>query len=246
MHGHELWVTALLNEYLAGPANAVLAVAGLEAGDPQKPWTNYMAMQIVVVLLLMGVALLARTRLSVDRPGKLQLVFEGIYGFLSGQARDIIGHGHRRYVAFFCTVFIFILTGNLLGVVPSFESPTMYYYVPAGVALCSFLYYNGQGIRELGIGKYLLHFAGPMWWLAWFMFPLELISHSIRPVSLTIRLFANMYAGEQVTLGFLAMIPYVVPVVLLGLHVFVSFIQAFIFTILSIAYVGGATAHEEH
>jgi F-type H+-transporting ATPase subunit a len=246
MHGHELWFTALLNRYLAGPANAVLAVAGMHAEDPHKPWTNYMAMEILVILLLMAVALLVRTRLSVDRPGKLQLVFEGIYGFLSGQAHDIIGHGHRRYVAFFCTIFIFILTSNLLGIVPSFESPTMYYYVPAGAALCSFLYYNGQGIREVGIIKYLQHFAGPMWWLAWFMFPLEIISHCIRPVSLTIRLFANMFAGEEVTLGFLALVPYVVPVALMGLHVFVSFLQAFIFTILSIAYVGGATAHEEH
>jgi F-type H+-transporting ATPase subunit a len=85
-----------------------------------------------------------------------------------------------------------------------------------------------------------------MWWLAWFMFPLEIISHCIRPVSLTIRLFANMFAGEEVTLGFMAIVPYVVPVVFLGLHVFVSFIQAFIFTVLSTAYVGGAVAHEEH
>jgi F-type H+-transporting ATPase subunit a len=85
-----------------------------------------------------------------------------------------------------------------------------------------------------------------MWWLAWFMFPLEIISHCIRPVSLTIRLFANMFAGEEVTIGFMSLLPYVVPVVFMALHVFVSFIQAFIFTVLSTAYVGGAVAHEEH
>jgi F-type H+-transporting ATPase subunit a len=78
------------------------------------------------------------------------------------------------------------------------------------------------------------------------MFPLELISHCIRPVSLTIRLFANMLAGEQVTLGFLALVPILVPVVVMGLHVFVSFLQAFIFTVLNMVYVGGVVAHEDH
>jgi F-type H+-transporting ATPase subunit a len=85
-----------------------------------------------------------------------------------------------------------------------------------------------------------------MWWLAWFMFPLEIVSHCIRPVSLTIRLYANMLAGEQVTIGFLSLVPWVVPVVFMGLHVFVSFVQAFIFTMLSMVYVGEAVAHEEH
>ena len=121
----------------------------------------------------------------------------------------------------------------------------MFCYVPAGLAMCTFLYYNGMGIKTHGIFGYLKEFAGPMWWLAWFMFPLELISHFIRPVSLTIRLYANMLAGEKVTLGFLALVPFVVPVAVMALHVFVSFLQAFIFTILSIAYVGSAVAEEE-
>jgi F-type H+-transporting ATPase subunit a len=148
-------------------------------------------------------------------------------------------------VAWFCTLFTFILCSNLLGVVPTFESPTMYYYVPAGIALCTFLYYNGMGVKAQGPIGYLKHFAGPVWWLVPFMFPLEILSHCIRPVSLTIRLYANMLAGEKVTLGFLALVPFVVPVIVMALHVFVSFLQAFIFTILSIAYVGSAVAHEE-
>jgi F-type H+-transporting ATPase subunit a len=102
-----------------------------------------------------------------------------------------------------------------------------------------------MGIKAQGPLGYLKHFAGPMWWLAWFMFPLEIISHCIRPVSLTVRLYANMLAGEKVTMGFLALVPFVVPVAVMALHVFVSFLQAFIFTILSTAYVGGAVAHEE-
>ena len=85
-----------------------------------------------------------------------------------------------------------------------------------------------------------------MWWLAWFMFPLEIISHCIRPVSLTIRLYANMLAGEQVTVGFLGMVPWVVPVIFMGLHVFVSFVQAFIFMMLGMVYISEAVAHEDH
>jgi len=143
-------------------------------------------------------------------------------------------------------IFLFVVCSNLLGIVPTFESPTMYYYVPAGLAIATFLYYNGQGIQEQGLLGHLKHFCGPMWWLAWFMFPLELISHLIRPVSLTIRLFANMLAGEQVTVGFLGMVPWVVPVIFMGLHAFVSFVQAFIFMMLAMVYVSEAVAHEDH
>lgn len=241
---HVLWFTALLNQYLSAPAEAILRLAGLKF-DPGKPWANFMAMEVLVILLLMIGATLLRTRLSVDKPGTFQLTIEAVYEFLGGLAKDIVGHDYQKYMAWFCTLFIFILVSNLLGVIPTFESPTMYYYVPAGLALCTFLYYNGIGIKAHGVLGYLKEFAGPMWWLAWFMFPLEFISHCIRPVSLTIRLYANMLAGEKVTIGFLALVPFVVPVAVMALHVFVSFLQAFIFTILSTAYVGSAVAHEE-
>lgn len=247
MHeAHELWLTALLNHYAAGPANAVVSALGYQIADPAHPWRNWLVMLLLTILLLLIAATVIGRSLSVDRPGKLQLTVEGIYGFLRTQASDVIGHGYEKYVPMFATIFIFILCSNLLGVVPGFESPTMYYVVPAGVAIISFAYYNVMGVREMGLVGHLKHFAGPLWWLAWFMFPLELISHSIRPVSLTIRLYANMFAGEQVTLGFLALAPWVVPVVFMGLHVFVSFVQAFIFTLLSIVYVSMAVVHEEH
>lgn len=243
---HELWLTALLNQYLAGPANAFLNAAGTPAVDPSHPWKNWMSMLILVILLMMAGAALISRSFSVDKPGKIQLVFESLYTFLRQQASDVIGHGFEKYVPMFATLFFFILCANLLGIVPSFESPTMYYVVPAGIALISFGYYNIMGVKEMGLGGHLKHFAGPLWWLAWFMFPLEIISHSIRPVSLTIRLYANMFAGEEVTLGFLALAPWVVPVVFMGLHAFVSFVQAFIFTLLSMVYVSMAVTHEEH
>jgi F-type H+-transporting ATPase subunit a len=112
--------------------------------------------------------------------------------------------------------------------------------------VASFIYYQAAGVKEQGILGHLKHFAGPVWWLAWFMFPLEIISHFIRPMSLTIRLYANMFAGEQITIAFIELTKYVIPVVFMGLHVFVSFLQSYIFTTLSMAYVGGAVAHEDH
>ncbi len=246
MHEHELWFTALLNKYFSAPVNALFQLVGYHTEDPSRPWSNYIAMEILVILILMAAALLLRATLSVDRPGKFQLVIEGVYKFIAEQARDIIGHGYKKRLSWFAMVFLFILTSNLLGIIPSFESPTMYYYVPAGVAIAMFFYYNGQGIREQGLLGYLKHFAGPVIWIAWLMFPLEIISHVIRPVSLTIRLYANMLAGEEVTLGFLALVPWVVPVVFMALHTFVSFIQAFIFMMLGMVYVGEAVAHEGH
>jgi F-type H+-transporting ATPase subunit a len=246
MHEHELWFTALLNQYLAAPANALFQLVGFHTEDAAKPWSNYMAMELLVIGLLMLVAVVVRASLSVDRPGKLQLVMENIYTFIGDQAHEIIGHGAKPRVAYFSMIFLFVVTSNLLGIIPTFESPTMYYFVPAGLAIATFLYYNGQGIKEQGLLGHLKHFCGPLWWLAWFMFPLEIISHCIRPVSLTIRLFANMLAGEQVTVGFLGMVPWVVPVIFMGLHVFVSFVQAFIFMMLSMVYVGESVAHEDH
>jgi len=246
MHETELWFTTFLNKYMAALPNAIFSLVGYHTEDPAKPWSNYIAMELLVIALLMIVALIVRASLSVDRPGKLQLVFENIWAFVGEQADAIIGHGAKKRLSYFAMIFLFVVCSNLLGIIPTFESPTMYYYVPAGLAIATFLYYNGQGIKEQGILGHLKHFCGPMWWLAWFMFPLEIISHCIRPVSLTIRLYANMLAGEQVTMGFLGMVPFLIPVIFMALHVFVSFVQAFIFMMLGMVYVGEAVAHEEH
>ena len=243
---HELWFTELLNNHAAGVANAVLGLAGVHAHNPGRPWENFIAMQILVALAIVIVFALLRPRLSVEKPGKFQHVFEVLYGFLNEQGNEIVGHGAGRYLAFFGTLFFFILFSNLLGVIPGFESPTMFMPapVPAGCAMAAFVYYNVQGARAQGLFKYLGHFAGPVWWLAPLMIPIEIISHLARPMSLTIRLFANMFAGEQVTVIFLGLVPVVIPAVFMGLHVFVSFLQAYIFMLLTMVYVQGATAQE--
>jgi F-type H+-transporting ATPase subunit a len=242
MQEHELLITRLFNDHLAGLGNWFLSLVGLAPAD--RPWMNYITMQIVVGLVFIVLFAILRPRLSVDRPGKLQHMFELVHGFLKGQTDEQVGHHGHKYIPFFGTIFLFVLFCNLAGMIPGFESPTMFHYVPAGIALAAFLYYNFVGMQSQGVGKYLAHFAGPMPLLAPLMIPIEVVSNMARPLSLTIRLFANMYAGEQVTLVFLGLVPLILPAAFMGLHLFVSFLQAYIFVLLTMVYVAGATAHD--
>ena len=237
----ELFITRIFNDYLASAGNAALHLVGMQSQS--RPWANFVVMQILVVVILMVVFAVLRRRLSADRPGGLQHTFEMIYEFVRGQAEDQVGHEGERYLAYFGTIFIFILSCNLIGLIPAFESPTTNPSVTAGCAAATFLYYNLLGIQAHGF-KYILHFMGPKWWLAPLMLPIEIISHIARPLSLTIRLYANMFAGEQVTMVFLKMTYFLIPVVFMGLHVFVGVVQAFIFMLLTMAYVGGSVSHE--
>lgn len=240
MKEHELWVTALFNRFLAGPTTAALERLGVPPHDPARPWSNFVAMEVVVALTIIVVFALLRPRLSMDRPGKLQHTFELVYNFLHGQTDEVVGQHGRPYLAFFGTIFIFILFANLLGLVPTFESPTMFVAVPLGCALATFCYYNFLGARTQGVFHYLKHFAGPVWWLSPLMFPIEVISNLARLLSLTIRLYANMFAGEQVTLAFMALVPLVIPLPFMGLHIFVAFLQSYIFVLLTMVYVNDA------
>ena len=175
----------------------------------------------------------------------MQHVFELIHNFVSDEAEGQVGHDGHKHVVLFETLFIFLLLSNLLGIVPGFVSPTQVIYVPVGCALIAFLYFNMVGIQKQGALKYAAHFAGPIWWMAPLMIPIEIIGSLARPLSLSVRLFANMYAGEQVTLVFLGMVPLAIPSIFMGLHVFVGVLQAYIFVLLTMIYVAGAVA-EEH
>ncbi len=203
-------------------------------------------MEILVVVIIIVLFAILKRRLSVDRPGKTQHIFEILHDFFTVQTRENVDHGGEKFLPFFGTLFIFILLLNLIGILPGFESPTMTAAVPCGFAVCVFLYYNYMGMKEHGIGKYLAHFAGPYPIMAPLMIPIEVISHMARPLSLTIRLFANMFAGEKVTIAFLSLTFLVIPAAFQGLHVFVSILQAYIFMLLAMLYVGSAVAHEEH
>ena len=246
MPEHEIWLTRLFNDYLAGLGNWVLALVRVHAENPARPWANFITMQILVAAIIIVLFAYLRPRLSMDRPGKTQHVFEVIYTFLHGEAKDSIGHDGPRFLPFLGTLFIFILFSNRIGIIPGFESPTMNPSVPAGCAVLVFVYYNFMGFKQQGPFKYMAHFAGPMPLLAPLMIPIELISHMARPLSLTIRLFANMLAGEKVTVVFLGLTYLVAPAVFMGLHVFVSFLQAYIFVLLTMMYLSETVPHEQH
>ena len=237
----DLFITRFFNDRLASLGNFFTGLVGVHP-EP-RPWADFVVMQILVVALLMLLFALLRPRLSPDKPGRFQQIFELLYEFVRGQAEDQVGHTANRYLAFFGVIFLYILTCNLIGLVPCFESPTMDASVTAGCAFATFGYYNFKGFQVHGI-RYLGHFAGPFWWLAWLFFPIEIISHLARMLSLTVRLYANMFAGEQVTMVFLGLTRLGPPVIFMGLHLFVGIIQAFIFMLLAMVYVGGAVAHE--
>jgi len=239
----QLWFTAILNHLFAGPVTALLRALSIEPRHPATPIPNSLAMELLVFGFLVILFVLVRSRLSVESPGGLQHVFESVEGFVKGQSEEIIGHHSEGYTPFLAALLFFILFCNLIGLIPGFESPTAVGVVPLGCALCSFVYYQTQGFRHAGI-RYLKHFAGPMPALAPLMFPIEIISHLARVLSLTIRLYANMFAGDMVTLVFFSLIPIGVPIVFLGLHIGVSLLQTYIFVLLTTVYLQGAVADE--
>ena len=239
----QLWITALLNKYFAGVANAILGALHLHARYPQAPIANYVAMQILVFVLLLVFFIAVRMRLSVDHPGVLQHTVEGINSFISTQGHEVIGHGYERYVGYLSTLGMFILVCCLIGLIPGFEAPTAVPSVPLGCAVVTWFYYHFFGIRQNG-PSYIKHFMGPVWWLAPLMFVIEVASHLARILSLTVRLFANMFAGDMVTLVFFSLFPVALPVLFMGLHIGVAFIQTYIFVLLATVYIGEAVAHE--
>ena len=240
---HELWITGLFNRTLAGPANALLNAIHFPAQDPRNPWSDWMVCELLVLIFMLVFFGIMRGRFSVDRPGKLQHTLEIVYEFIHAQAEEAVGHSGSKYIAFFGTIFLFIFCMNVVGLIPGFDSPTMYTMVPFGMAISVFFFYHAAGIRANGLG-YIKQFLGPMLALAPLVLLIEIISHLARNLSLTVRLFANMFAGEQVYLAFISLTKVIVPVIFIGLHLFVSVLQAYIFMLLAMIYVGGAVSHE--
>ena len=245
MH-EQLWLTEKLNHYFGGAVTSLLHALGIHPHDAANPIPDFVAMELLVAFLLLLFFIAVRARLSVDAPGKAQHIMEMVHETIAGQAEEIIGHHYKRYVPWVMALTFFILLSNLIGLVPGFLSPTQFAPVPLGLALCTWVYYHFHGVREQGPWHYLKHFAGPVWWLAPLIFVIEIISHTARVMSLTIRLYANMFAGEMVTLAFFSLVPVAVPVIFLGLHTMVAFVQTMIFVILTMIYLAGAVAEEEH
>jgi F-type H+-transporting ATPase subunit a len=240
----QLLITRLLNQIFAGPVDALLNAVGVHPKFPAAPISNAFALELLIAAAMVAFFVWVRATLSVDKPAPAQQLAEMIHEFVGGQAEQIIGHGYERFQSFATVVFLFVLICNLIGLIPGIPSPTETLVVTLAIAIATFVYYNFYGFKEQGVIGYAKHFAGPVWWLAWLIFPIEIISHVSRIMSLSVRLFANMFAGGLVTLVFFSLIPVGVPVLFLTLHLLVSVIQAFVFMLLVMIYLSVAVSHE--
>ena len=171
-----------------------------------------------------------------------------MYGnFIYSQCRTIIGEKEaEKYFSFVSTIFLVILSCNLIGLVPGFLPPTEYLTTTLALGFFSFAYYNIKGCKEQGVINYIKHFAGPLWYLSFLIFPIEIISNAIRPISLALRLRSNMMGDHLVLSEFSKLVPAVVPIVFMLLGILVSFIQAYVFTVLSMVYISLAVSHHDH
>jgi F-type H+-transporting ATPase subunit a len=240
----QLALTAFLNHLFAAPVDKMLALLHVQPEFPLYPITNTVAMELLLFVAMMIYFVVIRMSLSVETPGPVQHLAEITHEFVSEQGEQIIGHGYERFTTYLTVLGLFILLANLMGLVsPWLESPTASVTVPLGLALLTFVYYHYQGIRENG-ESYIKQFLGPVWWMSWLLLPVEIISHVARILSLTVRLYANMYAGDLLTVVFFSMIPIGVPLVFLGLHLGVAVIQAYVFMLLAAIYLSLAVSHE--
>jgi F-type H+-transporting ATPase subunit a len=239
----QLLFTRFLNNLFAPQVDNLLTALHVQVQYPRAPITNAFAMELLIFVAMLLYFAIVRVSLSVETPGAVQHLAEMTHGFIGEQSESIIGHGYERFVSYLTVLGLFILIANLMGLVPGLESPTASPVVPLGFAVVTFLYYHYHGIRANG-GSYIKQFLGPVWWLAPLFFVIEIISHFARVLSLTVRLYANMFAGDMVTLAFFSLIPIGVPLVFLALHFGVAIIQAFVFMILATVYLSLAVSHD--
>lgn len=197
--------------------------------------TTYMLFLAIILCLL---SFLATRRLEVY-PGGLQNVMEAIIGGFDSLVTDTMGHEGRRFFPLIATIGLFILTANLIGIIPGFESPTANINTNASMALVVFFSTHVVGVKTHGI-KYFKQFLGPVWWLIPLMMPIEIISHLSRVLSLTFRLFGNIKGEDIVLAVVLGLVPYLVPLPVFILMIFTSIVQTLVFMLLSMMYIGGA------
>ncbi|HBB87555.1 MAG TPA: ATP synthase F0 subunit A [Blastocatellia bacterium] len=225
------------------------AVFGPYTPETAIPW--YTVMFVIACILSVVTIWILRGQLSEEEPGHGQQTLELGVLAVRGMIEDIIGPHGLKYFPVVMTFAVLILFSNLMGLFPLFMSPTAAVSVTFALGLASFLYYNWIGIKENGILGHLKHLAGPVWWISWLIFPIELISNFIRPFSLGIRLFGNLFADEKVVNTVSQLAPpytWIAPLLLMPLSIFVSFIQTFVFILLSQLYLSEVShaPHEEH
>jgi len=275
MEEHVSWITQFVNHHLGGAVLALLSALHIHSAHPDMPIPEFDVMCGIVFIIGALASLWLKPRLSVDNPGGAQQIAEmlitnpigfGIRDLLIENSHDKKG----KYFPMVGSVAVFILLANLLSVFPAFSAPTANIAVPLGCAIVTFLYFNWQGIKHHSVGYYLLTFAGSPksagdWALGILLFPVELISTSARILSLTVRLWANIFASDLLYVIFLGLLvgpvtwgwskspvlgiglgifPMFIPLAFIGLHMFVAIIQTYVFTLLPSIYIGIATADE--
>lgn len=267
MEENILGITKLVNALFGKAALALLSALHIQPSNPLYPIPNHIAMELLVFAVAVVFFLWLRARLSVERPGGTQQVMEvllrnpmglGVVDLLENN----IGHGALQYLPMIGSIGIFVLFSNLISVVPGLASPTAEVSVPLGCAMLVFLYYHWSGLKKHGPLHYGKHFMGPNIYLSPLMVVVESFSHLARLLSLTVRLWVNMMVSEMLygiflgltlalflfvgklnALGYvLAPVPLLTPVIFIILHIFVAFVQAFVFTILPVIYLAGAVA----
>lgn len=241
---HKLFTVEIFNRIFGKPVLALLSLLGIEPKHPESPIPDYIVMCIFVAVFLVVVLSLASRRLTLV-PSKRQTVLELIVQLFEGILTDIIGEPGKKYLPMIGTIGLFIFSANMLGLVPGFMSPTSKLNVTAGCALAVFVYYHWQGMRTQGVFRYLKHFTGPIPALAPLLLPIEIISHFSRPVSLSLRLFGNIFAEELLIVIIASIVPFVLPLPFMAVAIFTATIQAFVFVLLACIYIAGAVAHEE-
>lgn len=212
---------------------------------------NHIVMAVTIAVLVVALGAVATIKLRAFGDATVpesKLTFRNFFDLLAeklfGLCVDVMGeHAAEQFFPVIATLFIFIFACNLIGLVPGFLPPTDNINVTLAAGFFVFLYYNFHGFKSNGLG-YLKHFMGPVWWLAPLMLIIEVVSHMFRPVSLALRLRGNMM-GDHAVLGvFLSLVPVLVPVIFYALGVFVAFVQAFVFCLLTMVYINLSTAHD--
>lgn len=207
---------------------------------------DHVIMALLVLLISCTIFPLASRRLSMENPGPFQQILELTVSGLKSLLHEIIGHDGDRFLYIIGGFAAFIFMSNIFGLFFFLQPPTANPNTTFALSITSFLYYNFQGIRTQGLLHYLKHFMGPIPWLAPIMFPIEVLSNFARILSLGMRLFGNIFGEHTATGIFMGLLPLVVPWPMMGLGIFGAFLQTFVFIMLTMVYISGAVAAEEH
>jgi F-type H+-transporting ATPase subunit a len=200
----------------------------------------YLSHMLFVALILIVIANVTVKSMRLVPTG-IQNVVEAFLGGVLAMGNDVIGKDDsRKYLPLVASLGLFVVIANLIGIIPGFESPSSNLNFTLALAISIFVYYNYEGIRRNGVVKYFGHFSGPVWWLAWLMFPIEIISHISRIISLSFRLFGNIKGDDLFLAVVLMLAPWFAPLPAFALLLFSAFLQAFIIMILTYVYLAGA------